>query len=233
MPPLLEKQKPTSLQDLLREAMVRSPTGHFCHLTSAYYHGLTNQVPNRIYIRTSKVGAARRSRPARLNDLQISAQFVKPHRRTEKIASFGDGRIYLISGSRLDQVGVVTVAPHIQTFPGDSRITGLERCLIDAVVAPHYNGGIVSVPEYFENAAEALDVEKLIDQYRQLDFLYPFHQSLGFFLEHTGQTGAAARLRECLPPTNRFFVDRAAKSSWPYDAKWRVHYPQGLVNGGL
>jgi predicted transcriptional regulator of viral defense system len=214
----------------LQEAVLRSPTGHFCHLTSAYYHGLTNQVPNRIYIRTSRVGTTSRSRPDKLNDLQISAQFVKPHRRTEKMVSFGGGRIYLISGSRLDRVGVVPVDPHIQTFPNESRITGLERCLIDAVVAPHYNGGIASIPEFFENAAEALDVENLIDQYRQLDFLYPFHQSLGFFLDHTGQTDAAARLRECFAPTNRFFVDRAAKSSWPYDAKWRVHYPPGLVN---
>ncbi|MCC5847045.1 MAG: hypothetical protein JJU29_03045 [Verrucomicrobia bacterium] len=217
------------IRSLLKKAYDRVPSGHFCHYTSVVYHGLTNQVPNRVYIRKRDVGS-NRSRPDRLSDLQIRTQFLKPHRRSGDTENLGGGTIVFIAGRLHDEIGVVSVPSDDSGFPQGSRITNLERCLIDAVVAPHYNGGITTLPGLFEEAVEQLDILKLIEHYRELDFLYPYHQTLGFFLDHSGQEESAARWREHFPPTNRFFVDKDAKSSWPYDPKWQVHYPRGLVN---
>lgn len=217
------------LQPLFTEAYARAPTGHFCHYTSVVFHELSNQVPNRVYIRKRDVGA-NRFRTDRLSDLQIRTQFLKPHRRSGDTETLGGGTIIFIAGGLHDEIGVVSVPSNYSEFPQGSRITNLERCLIDAVVAPHYNGGITTLPGLFEEAVEQLDLQKLIEHYRELDFLYPYHQTLGFFLDHSGQEEAAAQWREHFPPTNRFFVDKAAKSSWSYDPKWQVYYPRGLVN---
>jgi hypothetical protein len=184
-------QEMSNLRDLLRVAFDRSPNGHFCQLTSAYYHGLSDQVPSRVYIRKLNVGTGKRKRPERLGDLQIRSQFLKPHRRTDNVISFGQGEVVLIAGSRFDQVGVTPIPKARRDFPEGARITNLERCLIDAVVAPHYNGGVSSLPGLFVQAAEALDPDTLVDHYGELDFLYPFHQAWGFFLDHGGLTDAA------------------------------------------
>lgn len=220
---------PSELSKLLQTARDRAPTGYFCHYTAVVYHGLTNQVPNRVYIRKRDVGS-NRARLDRLSDLQIRTQFLKPHRRSSEIEQLATGSIVFVAGKLKDEAGVVSISSNHPEFPEGSRITDLERCLIDAVVAPQYNGGIATLPGLFEEAAEQLNLQTLIEHYLELDFLYPYHQTLGFFLEYSGQKVSADRWREHFPPTNRFFADKAAKSSWPYDPKWQVHYPRGLIN---
>lgn len=217
------------IADLFAEAHSRVPSGHFCHYTAAAYHGLTNQVPNRVYIRKLDVGA-NRSRPDRLNDLQIRTQFLKPHRRSGETVELAASTIVFVAGKLNDDVGVVSIPATHSEFPEGSRITDLERCLIDAVVAPHYNGGVTTLPGLFEEAADQVNLKTLTEHYRELDFLYPYHQTIGFFLDHSGQKNAATRWRETFPPINRFFADKNAKSSWDYDSKWQVQYPRGLVN---
>lgn len=88
----------------------------------------------------------------------------------------------------------------------------------------------MSLPALFREAARQLDLQKLIEYYWELDFLYPFHQTIGFFLDTSGQKKAAQQWRDIFPPTNRFFVDKTAKTHWNYNEIWQVHYPRGLLN---
>ena len=214
----------------LATAWTHAPTGCFCHLTSVFFHGLTQQVPQKVFIRRRDIAPRKTDRPNHLSDLQIRSQFTKPPRNTGKRLPLPNGECVLISGFKNDQTGVITVPALYRAFPEDSRITNLERCLIDAVVAPHYNGGLTALPHMFKEAAEHVDLHNLIDHYRELDFLYPYHQSVGFFLDHSGQKNAAAQWRKTFPPTNRFFVDKNAKTNWVFDANWQVHYPKGLLH---
>lgn len=215
--------------DLYAEAHKRAPSGCFCHYTAVAYHGLTNQIPQRVYIRKRSVGNPP-SRPERLSDLQIRTQFLKPHRRTGETETLPSGTIVYVAGKHNDETGILSIPPTHKDFPEGSRITDLERCLIDAVVAPQYNGGLLTIPGLFEEASEKLDLETLIAHYQELDFLYPYHQAIGFFLDHCTHKQAAETWRTVFPPSNRFFVDKNAKSSWELDPRWQVYYPKGLVN---
>ena len=97
-------------------------------------------------------------------------------------------------------------------------------------MSPQYNGGISSVPDYFQNARGKVDIGQLIEIYRKLDFVYPYFQSLGFLLERTGMQDMADTVAAEFVPKNKFYLDHSAKSSWKYDAKWMIYYPEGVVD---
>jgi hypothetical protein len=214
----------------LAAAWSHAPTGCYCHLTSVFFHALTQQIPQKVFIRRRDIAPRKTKRPETLSDSQIRSQFIKPQKVTGKRVPLPGGECVLISGYKNDQTGVIPVPNEFRAFPADARITDLERCLIDAVVAPHYNGGIMSLPALFAEAADQLNLQTLIGHYGELEFLYPFHQTIGFFLHHSGQTEAAERWRETFQPTNRFFVDKNAKTNWGYDTVWHVYYPRGLIH---
>lgn len=214
----------------LAAAWAHAPTGCYCHLTSVFFHALTQQIPQKVFIRRRDIAPRKTKRPGKLSDSQIRSQFIKPQKVTGKRVPLPGGECVLISGYKNDQTGVIPVSNEFRAFPEDARITDLERCLIDAVVAPHYNGGIMSLPALFGEASNQLDIQTLISHYRELEFLYPFHQTIGFFLDHSGQKETATGWRDAFSPTHRFFVDKNAKTNWLYDSKWQVHYPKGLLN---
>ena len=221
---------PQNVSTQLAAAWPHAPTGCFCHLTSVFFHALTQQIPQKVFIRRRDIAPRKTKRPGKLSDFQIRSQFIKPQKITGKRVPLQGGECVLISGYKNDQTGVIPVPNEFRAFPEDSRITDLERCLIDAVVAPHYNGGIMSLPALFAEAADQLALHRLISHYGELEFLYPFHQTIGFFLDHSEQTEAAEIWRETFQPINRFFVDKNAKTNWLYDSKWQVRYPKGLID---
>ncbi len=202
------------------------PQEYFCNLSSIYYHLLTNQVPKAIYICTS----AKRINENTVNDNELRRSFIKPHRHTKHVYTLNGYEVIVVERARISNSGVVESHPSSTLLPNKSRVTCIERALIDAVVSPHYNGGIVSVYTYFRNARDMLDMASLIKIYRRLDFVYPYSQSIGFLLDRAGMPKYASVIYKSFPPERSFYVDHDAKTSWIYDEKWKLYYPAGLVD---
>ncbi len=202
------------------------PQGYFCNLSSIYYHSLTNQVPKALYICYEKK-PAKRINVNTVNNNELRRAFIKPHRHTNNVYTLNDYNVVVVERARISNSGVVESHPPGTLLPNKSHVTCIERALIDAVVSPHYNGGIVSVYTYFRNA---LDMTKLIKIYRRLDFVYPYSQSIEFLLDRAGMSKHASVIHKKFPPEHSFFVDHDAKTSWIYDEKWKLYYPAGLVD---
>jgi hypothetical protein len=202
------------------------PQEYFCNLSSIYYHSLTNQVPKAIYICTS----AKRINENTVNDNELRRAFIKPHRHTNHVYTLNDYKIIVVERARISDSGVVKSHLPSTLLPNTSHVTCIERALIDAVVSPQYNGGIVSVYTYFRNARDMLNMARLIKIYRQLDFVYPYSQSIGFLLDKAGMSKHASVIYKKFPPDRSFFVDHNAKTSWVYNEKWKLYYPAGLVD---
>jgi hypothetical protein len=206
------------------------PGGYFCNLSAIYYHGLTNQVPNTVYW-CQETSARRKGRSKQqVTDARIRAAYVKPSCHTSFVLKQGDHNLVIIERTRETDHGVVTVRRKQSPCPAGSRVATLERALIDAVVSPHYNGGIGSLCEYFRVAKGRLKTQKLLEIYRKLEFVYPYAQAIGFFMENAGMTDHAEEVRRVYPPRQRFYVDHGAKSTWIYNERWMISYPKGLVD---
>lgn len=206
------------------------PGGYFCNLTAIYHHSLTDQIPNTLYWCHETIVPRKRKRTEKLSDSRIRSAFVKPNRHTSFVIEHNGHDITIIDRERDSDYGVEKVQRRRSPCPIGSRVTTLERTLIDAVVSPQYNGGITSLCDYFRAAGNKLNVARLLEVYRKLNFVYPYAQSLGFLMERTGFRDHAKEIRSAYPPRQRFYVDHSAKTSWFYDERWMIYYPKGLAN---
>lgn len=221
----------SSLHDIspYHMAMAICPEGYFCNLSSIYYHALTNQIPSSIYICNETITKRQKPKTEDLTHYKIRTAFIKAHRYTNYVFAFNKYEIVVIDREKDSRYGVVSAKSSSELFPKNSFVTSMERSLIDAIVSPQYNGGITSVYTYFE-AAKTINMDKLLEIYRKLDFVYPYSQAIGFFFEKLGMKKKASAIYAAFPPKQKFYIDRNARSSWEYDDKWQLYYPKELTD---
>ncbi len=206
------------------------PDGYFCGTSAIYHHSLTNQIPHSVYWCHKKLMPRERKDSRKMSDARIRSAFIKPARRSNFVIQHSAHDIIVIAGVRGPDHGVEQVRHHHSPCPIGCSVTCLERTLIDAVVSPHYNGGVMSLCGYFHAARKRIDVARMLEIYQGLDFVYPYAQPLGFFMERCGMPGCAKEIRSAYPPRQQFYVDHGAKSTWVYDERWMVFYPKGIVD---
>lgn len=211
-------------------ALALFPGGYFCNLSSIYYHSLTNQIPKTIYICNETISAKRVRKQDVLTNNKLQRSFIKPHRYTSYIFEINGFEIVVVDRVKNSNHGVVSSTSKCKLWTTGSDVTSIERALIDAVVSPQYNGGITSVYTYFKHARQKLNMDKLVDIYKHLNFLYPYSQTIGFFFDRLGMNNQALKIYDLFTPKYDFFVDHNAKTSWKYDKKWKTYYPNGLVD---
>lgn len=200
---------------------------HFSHYTAMRMHGLTEQVPKSIYLTDERTTETLPSHSS-LTQAQIEAAFSGHPRISNNWIEFADNRIYLLSGSHTNHLGVVT--QEVSDGGADkipARLTGLERTLIDIAVRPFYAGGIFEVAKAYETAKGEVSINKLTAMLRKLDFTYPFHQAIGYYLERAGYKSSQLDLLRSLPIEQDFYLTYGmGKTS--YIKAWRLFVPEGF-----
>jgi hypothetical protein len=77
-------------------------------------------------------------------------------------------------------------------------------------------------------ARERVSVNKLVAHLKQMDFVYPYHQAIGFYLERAGgyRPAQIALLREVEMKWDFYLAHDMRDTA--YSPEWRLHYPQGF-----
>ena len=102
-----------------------------------------------------------------------------------------------------------------------------KRTLIDIAVRPAYAGGVHKVLDAYRAAQEKVSVNHLAATLRQLAYLYPYHQAIGFLMQRAGyEAGRLAPLRR--PEMNVDFYLMHGMRAKEYDRTWRLFFPKGL-----
>lgn len=149
----------------------------------------------------------------------IDNAFSKPQRKTGAKAIYQDFTFVIHNGMFTGRQGITQIN-HIP-------VTGIEHTLIDIMVRPGYAGGVHAVLEAFFKAADQVSLNKLIATLDNINFIYPYHQSLGFYLERAGYSGKKLdelRSRE-RPFTFYLTYDIQEKE---YSKEWNLYYPKGM-----
>ena len=89
--------------------------------------------------------------------------------------------------------------------------TDKERTLIDCTVRPAFAGGILLLHQAFHNARHQVSAEKIFTYLKRLDFIYPYHQSIGYYLQQAGFPEKDLTLFRQLPKPIRFYLDYEMK----------------------
>jgi len=205
--------------DITDLALGISKKGYLSHYSAVFYHGLTEQIPKSIYINLEQ--GKKEDRKNSIKQELIDRALKKPAKLTNNYADYRGRRIYLLNGKNTGNLGVDSGDDNI-------RVTNLERTLIDIAVRPEYSGGIYEVLKSFENASEKVSINKLIAYLKKLNYVYPYHQCIGFYMMATGKyRESQLKLINKIEMTYKFYLTHEMKEK-KFSKKWNLYYPANL-----
>lgn len=204
-------------------ALSAKPDSYFTHYTAMYIHELTEQVPNTIYVNYEQRRKGRKE--TRLLQDSIDKAFHRQARVSKNITFYKDKRICLLNGMYTGKLGV----EEIEGTEGERiHVTNVERTLIDVTVRPMYSGGVFEVLKAYRLAKEKVSINKLVSFLKKLNYVYPYHQAVGFYLERAGvYRDSLVNLLLNMDMKYDFYLDHQMKET-SYSKKWRLFFPKGL-----
>jgi len=195
---------------------------YLSHASAVFLLGLNDQLPKTLYVNKEQTPKPVPSTP--LAQDRIDRAFRNSPRKSNYVYRFSETHFVLLSGKNTRDYGV-------EERPGPNgeplRVTGLDRTLVDVAVRPTYSGGVFQVLEAYRTALGRLSVTRILETLDRLDYVYPYHQVVGYYLEKAG-----------LPePETKPFKDRGL--AWDFylthglrDIEhvpaWRLHVPRGF-----
>lgn len=209
---------------LYRAIQSISPNAYFSHYSAVEYHNLTNNIPKTIFISLEKSKPLKELPKKQLIQEEINRAFYMPPRISKNLTIKDIYSINLLQSKYSNKLGI------IETNYNNAKIniTNIERTLIDITVSPYYCGGCFEVLNVYKKARGRVNIQKLYDMLIKLDYIYPNHQVIGFYLEKAGFKEADLQLFDHNKEL-RFFVQRELKEKErKYSERWNLYYPEFL-----
>jgi len=195
--------------------------GYFSHYSAIEIHALSEQIPKTIYFNIEQPATGG---GGTLSQAGINRAFANKCRVSNNRIEYGDTKICLLNGQNTNCLGVEETQFNNSTI----RVTNVDRTLIDATVRTIYAGGIGEVANVYKNAATTLSVERITNYLRDLNYTYPFHQAIGYYLERTGNFTDDDLLPLRRNPIEFDFYITYQLRNPEYNEKWRLFVPKGF-----
>jgi hypothetical protein len=210
---------------LLEVLLTLKSDAYFTHYTAMRIHGLTEQIPKTIYLNHEQ---RPHTRNADLQQSRIDMAFRRAPRLSRNVITYRNVRICLVNGMYTAQLGVIEDDVYYdEGRPCHVRFTDIERTLIDATVRPAYAGGVFEVQKAFRLAKDKVSVNRLAAMLQKLEYVYPYHQAIGFYLERAGYKPSALDLLRRFPMEFDFYLTNQMAET-DYIRSWRLFVPKGF-----
>lgn len=196
---------------------------YMSHYSAASFHGLTEQIPKTLYLNVEQAPPPRRSR--KLIQESVDTAFRRKVRVSSNTVEYRNYTICLLNCMGTDRIGVHDV----ETDAGEVvRVSGIERTLLDISVRPVYSGGVHEVLKAYREAKDRFSADKLASYLKQMDFIYPYHQVIGFYMEKAGgySDSQIGIFEEVEMPVD-FYLTHAMLAT-EYSPRWKLFHPVGM-----
>ena len=202
-------------------ALSLRPRSYLSHGTAAFLQGLTDNQPEFVYVNQEQ---SPKDQSGSLTQAGLTRAFSGKQRQSRFIVTHNKTRIMLLSGKDTDRLGVTEI---IGTQGETLELTNLERTLIDITVRPGYAGGTENVLHSYGRALEKMSVGRITKMIEELDYMYPYHQAIGFYLQRAGlDLKSLSSLRKLELKYDLFLAHGMKKTK--FDSEWHIYYPADL-----
>ena len=174
------------------------------HWSAFHFHGMTEQIPRKVYITTTQAvpisravkirNKNHRSFSREINGILYEFIKIKP----ERFFGFKDF-----------WVGEVKIT-----------ITDPERTLIDGLISPKYFGGWAEIYSAFESHLSSLDLAKMISYSLQLDAVIA--KRLGWIMEKVGVEDTILQKLESVPIKGFRVLDSSGPRKGTCNKRWMI-----------
>jgi len=198
---------------------------YYTHACAMQVHGLLNQCTLDIYLNFEQADHERGALP---EQVRIDAAFKANPRKTNNYFQDDSGDIILLNGMHTGRLGVEEKYVSVPgREPANIRVTDLERTLIDITVRPYYAGGITAVLHAFAQARGRVKIARLMNYLTTLNYVYPYHQALGWYMEKAGFTAQETKKLRMMPRPRRFYLAHKMMKT-EFDEAWQIFVPSNL-----
>ena len=154
----------------------------------------------------------------------IDGAFKNLPRITRNVPRYNGYRLCILNGMSTGELGAIDLQiPAI----GMVRVTGIERTLIDIAVRPFYSGGVACVLNAYRRARGEVSIEKLVTILKEINYMYPYHQAIGFYLEKAGYERNSLRVLKDLGLNYDFYLANQITSA-DFLQEWRIFFPSKI-----
>ncbi len=197
---------------------------YICQASAVFLHALTDIVPKTIFVNYEQS-----SKPpfnSSLTQESIDRAFASTQQRQSTL-------LYKIDDEYQAQVingknsGRLEVAELPTPYGKHLDVTRVERTLIDITVRPTYGGGVPQVLETYKAAKDRVSVVTLVAALKKLDYVYPYHQAIGFYMQRAGYEPKQFERLKKIGIHFNFYLAHGIKNK-EFDPEWRLYYPAGL-----
>lgn len=193
---------------------------YFSHYTAVFMHELTLNIPKVIYVNLEQTPKIKQYND--LNQLNINKAFYRRPRRSNNYTQYNQHKIYLLKGKHTNRLEVIEKELTNNTI---IKTTSIERTLIDIAVSPYYCGGITEVLNVYKTAQGQFSTRRLAEILKKLDYSYPFHQVIGFYLDKASYHEKDLKIFEDFGINYKFFIDRQIEKR-KLDKRWNLYHPE-------
>jgi hypothetical protein len=194
---------------------------YLSHGTAVLLHGLTDQLPSVICV--SREQSQQYGRESTLEQEGIDNAFSQPERRSNALFTYDNFKVVLLHGKNTGRLEVGTITYGREQL----SVTKLERTLIDITVRPAYAGGVYQVLEAYRRAQSDMSTSILLATLKKLDYVYPYHQAIGFYMQRAGYKPEQYERLRRLGLNHDFYLAHGLREG-EFDSAWRLHFPKGF-----
>ncbi|MDS1314495.1 hypothetical protein [Aliarcobacter butzleri] len=188
--------------------------GFFSMFTSLNIQGLTNFRDNFIFISKERMKRVN-FKSKDITQEAIDKAFTNKPRRTKAYATIYNYNIVILESNNTQEIGIIKYKGY--------KISSINRVFVEIISNIQYSKTPDDVIYEFKNLKDKLDINEIFNIIEKFDFVYPYYQLAGYYLEKIGF------LKEELSKffnkkTDLIFYTIKNKEKYTLDEYWGIKY---------